>query len=459
MTGADWGLRDYYAGVEDPNVSYTIILVAGEALPLAVVRQTGAVEEAFTHNLRWEPSDLLSRVPAEPRWTARPANVGYANGFLVELVQVIRARQHLSEFTDYKYFAVFRATLDVLDLSLAYMLVRRPEFYGDEEYAGHNMWESCDKLHDIDRGEDMRQEYVAISAAEAGELKQRIDATWENDILRHYVATINGNPFSVAGVPRKENSSVGPIMFTADGEFVPGDLLSQIADEPNAGAEEVTLDHAIAVMAALVRFHRDQKKAELTGGYAMFQHPNDVLDLDSAYGLTRSPDPDAPVVLPLSDFEAYRLFLRLTVRSARRQARPVDGHYYFAVLDSLRDAAEPDKAFSLIRCAADTSPRWEMFLREGEWVPTASPLTLVTLPIDAAQVQRIKARLVTGTRYFQVVNGEPGFMVLIRHTATTEETRQHPDAPWQPCDVLGRWRTEPTWTITQPPWLAARENA
>jgi hypothetical protein len=260
-------------------------------------------------------------------------------------------------------------------------------------------------------------------------------------------------------VPRRPDSSVGPIMFTSDGEFVPGDLLSQIADEPDAGVEEVTLGHAIAVMAALVRFHREQRKAELTGGYAMFQHPNDVLDIDSAYGLVRSPEPDAPVVLPLSDFEAYRLFLRLTVRSARRQARPVDGHYYFAVLDSLRDAAEPDKAFSLIRCAADTSPRWEVFLREGEWMPTASPLTLVTLPIDAAGAQRIKARLVTTTRYFQIVNGEPGFMVIIRHTATSEETRRDPDAPWQPCDVLGRWRTEPTWAITQPPWLAARETA
>jgi len=76
----------------------------------------------------------------------------------------------------------------------------------------------------------------------------------------------------------------------------------------------------------------------------------------------------------------------------------------------------------------------------------------------AAEVQRIKAHLVTGIRYFQIVNGEPGFMVTIRHTATSEETRQHPDLPWQPCDLLGRWRIEPKWTITQPPWLAEREN-
>ncbi|MDT7783360.1 MAG: hypothetical protein QOF58_1779 [Pseudonocardiales bacterium] len=458
MISEEWGLRDYYAGVEDPNVSYTIILVAGEQLPLAVVRKTGAVEEAFTHTLRWEPSDLLSRVPSEPRWTAKAADVGYANGFLVEMVQVVRARQHLSEFADYKYFAVFRQTLDVLDLSKAYVLVRRPEFYGDEDYSGHNTWEACDTLHDIDRGEDMRREYVAISAAEAGELRQRIDRSWADEILRHYVVTINGNPFSVVGVPRNPNSSVGRLMFS-DGHFVPGDLLSQIEGEPGAGSEEIGYDYAVRLMAALVCFHREQKKAELTGGYAIFQRQVDVLDIDSAYGLVREPGPDDPVALPLSDSEAYRLYLRLTMRAARRNAQPVDGYYYFAVLDSLRDADAPDKAFSLIRCAADSSPRWEMFLRAGEWVPTAGPLTIVTLPIGADEVRRISARLATETRYFQIVNGEPGFMRMIRYTPTTEETREHPDAPWQPCDVLGRWRSEPSWVITAPAWLAARESA
>lgn len=168
MTGSDWAFRDYYAGVEDPNVNYTIILVEGEQLPLAVVRLTDGVEEAFTHTLRWEPSDLLSRVPAEPTWTTRPANVGYANGFLVEMIKVVRARTHLSEFADYKYFAYFRSTLDVLDLDKAHALIRRPEYYGDEEYTGHNMWEDTDRPHDVDRMEDTQGEYIAISQAEAG---------------------------------------------------------------------------------------------------------------------------------------------------------------------------------------------------------------------------------------------------------------------------------------------------
>ncbi|MEV6235340.1 hypothetical protein [Lentzea sp. NPDC051838] len=457
MINEDWGLRDFYAGVEDPNVSYTIILVAGEQLPLAVVRQTGTVEEAFTHTLRWEPSDLLSRAATEPTWTAKPASVGYANGFLVEMVRTIRARQHLSEFADYKYFAVFRETMDVLDFSKAHALVRRPEFYGDEDYAGHNTWEACDTLHDIDRGEDMRREYVAISADEADELRQKIDHIWANDILRHFVVTINGNPFSVVGVPRNPNSSVGRIMFTSDGEFVPGDLLSQVEGQPGVGADEVSYDYAVAIMAALVCFHRGQKKAELTGGYAVFRRQVDVLDLDSAYGLVREPGPDDPVALPLSDAEAYRLYLRLTVRAARRNAKPVGSYYYFAVLDSLRDAAEPGKAFSLVRCAADREPVWEMFLRQGEWVPTAGPLTLVTLPIGADDVRAISVRLETETRYFQITNGEPGFMKFVRRTPTSEATREHPDAPWQPCDVLGN--REPGWTITQPAWLAARENA
>jgi hypothetical protein len=458
MTSADWGLRDYYAGVEDPNVSYTIILVEGEQLPLAVVRQTGSLEEAFTHTLRWEPSDLLGRVPGEPRWTARPAGVGHANGFLVEIVQVVRARQHLSEFADYKYFAVFRNTMDVLDLELAHMLVRRPEYYGDEEYVGHNMWEDTDTLHDIDRGEGMRQAYVAISATEAAELKQRIDSLWEHRILRHYVVRINGTPFAVVGVPRKPDSSVGPMMFNGEGEFVRGDLLSQVADAPQCSVEEVSMDYAVGVMSALVEFQRHRKRAELTGGHAVFAHYYDRLDLDSAYALVQTPEPHHEFVLPLSNGEAYLLYLRLTMRAARRTAQPVDGHYYFAVLDSLRDAAEPDKAFSLIRCPADAAPRWELFLRPGEWLPTSGPSNSVTLPIGAEVLRGVAARLELETRYFQILNGEPGFMRFVRWTPASEETRERPGAPWQPCDLLGRWRDEPQWTITQPGWLVERET-
>ncbi len=154
----------------------------------------------------------------------------------------------------------------------------------------------------------------------------------------------------------------------------------------------------------------------------------------------------------------YRLYLRLTMRATRRTAQPVGGHHYFAVLDSLRDAAEPDKAFSLIRCPADEAPRWELFLREGEWLPTSGPLALVTLPIGAEQVRRITASLAGRTRYLQIVNGEPGFMRFIRWTPASEEAREPPDGPCQPCDLLGRWRDEPRWTITEPGWPAARET-
>ncbi|KOV83819.1 hypothetical protein ADL03_19135 [Nocardia sp. NRRL S-836] len=442
--------------MDDPDVSYTVILVEGEQLPLAVVRRTGRREEAFTHTLRWEPSDLLSRVPAEPTWTARPAEAGYANGFLVELVREVRARQHLSEFADFKYFAVFRTAVDVLDLGLAHMLVRRPEFHGDQEYAGHHMWEDTDALHDIDRGEDMRREYVAISADEAAALKQRIDTRWENEVLRYHVVRIGGTPFAVAGVPRNPHSAVGPVMFNGEGGFVRGDLLSQVADAPRCSVEEVPLDHAVSVMSALVEFQRHRSRAELTGGHAVFAHHQDRLDLDSAYALVQTPEPHHRYVLPLSHAEAHHLHLRLTMRAARRAARPVDGHYYFAVLASLRDAAEPDRAFSLIRCPADAAPRWELFLRPGEWLPTSSPLTLVTLPIGAEQVERITAALAGRTRHLQIVNGEPGFLRIVRWTPASEETREGPDGPWQPCYLIGRWRDEPTWTITEPGWPVER---
>lgn len=459
MVDSDWGLRDYYAGDEDPNVTYTVILVAGQSLPLAVVRLTGGVEEAFTHDLRWEPSTLLSRVPGEPAWTAKPANVGYANGFLVEMVQVIRARTHLSEFADYKYFAYFRRTVDVLDLRNAHALIRRPEYYGDQEYMGHNTWEDTDRPHDVDRGEDTQGDYVAISAQEAAEFRQRLDAWWANEALRHYVIKVNGNPAAVAARSRSASASVREMVFDAESGFGPGEIVSRAEQDPIAAVEEVPYDYAVRVMAALVCFDRDQRRAGLTGGYATFQRQVDVLDLDSAIGISREPGPGTEgVSLPLSDFEAYRLFLRLSLRLARREARPVHGYYHFAVLDSLRDAADAGKAVSLIRCPADAAPRWELFLRPGEWLPTSGPLRLVTKPIGEADLHAIAARLSGETRYLQIVNGEPGFMRVIRWSPHGEATREHPDAPWQPCDVLGRWRQEPAWTITEPTWLRASET-
>ncbi|ANZ40151.1 hypothetical protein BBK82_33070 [Lentzea guizhouensis] len=86
----------------------------------------------------------------------------------------------------------------------------------------------------------MRQEYVAISAAEAAKLKQRINEVWERELLRHFVVKINGAPFSVVGLSRNPNSSVQQLIFDSTGAFEPGDLLSRVRDELRCSVEELT---------------------------------------------------------------------------------------------------------------------------------------------------------------------------------------------------------------------------
>lgn len=384
-----WGLRDFFPGDEDPNVRYVIILVEGQGLPLAVVRLTGTVEEAFTHNLCWEPSDLLGRAPSEPMWTVRDANVGYANGFLVEMIRVIRARTHESELTDYKYYASFKDTLGVLDVDKADRLIRRPEGSVEEEYAGHEMWERSDKLHRIDSGHDTHEEYVALSDAEAARLKRLIDDRWDRG-CSHHIVLVDQRPVAVVvKVRNSPDDEHGELAYTGEAEPQPSRLLDQATREPRMHAVEVTMTTAVEMMAALTRLRRMNEPAGLTGGYALFERLTDVLDLDSAIEVVPGRNDRQQIFVPLSPLEAEQVSLRLHVREARRNAEPIDGHHYFAVFPRLKDVLDLGSASSVIRVAADGSGQWETYQREGEWLRTSKPSKLHTLPLAESDLKRV----------------------------------------------------------------------
>ncbi len=443
MSHADWGLRDYYAGDEDPNVRYLVILVEGEQLPHAVVRLTGTTEEAFTHNLTWEPSDLLSRVPDEPQWTAHEANLGYANGFLVEMVCAISAATHDSELSDYKYYAVFKDTKDVVDLGKAYMLVRRSEAYCEEEYAGHNLWERTDKLYRLDSGRDWTEEYIAISEAGARFLRQKIDAIWVTWYRHHVVFFADGTPYAVVVVAKDPQRRREPQEFTGDGQFRPTKVLDKVSA---SSVQEIDFDSAVRIMAELVQ----QRGAgwETPGGYAVFHQPTDVLDPDSAYAIVREPGPEHEIVLPLSSTESERLAARLHVRNAKKGAAAVGGYHHFAVFENTAATMDVNNAYTVIRRAVDGPERWEMFLRPGEWPPTARPRKEHTLPIGEADLDRITGRLTMAEhRYFEFRCRARGPVALVRLTATTEESSL--DLGWQPSDVFARLPHEPTWYVDE----------
>ncbi|MEV6906579.1 hypothetical protein [Amycolatopsis sp. NPDC051071] len=443
MSRSDWGLRDYYAGDEDPNIRYVVILVEGERLPHAVVRLTGTTEEAFTHNLRWEPSDLLHRVPDEPRWTAREAEVGYANGFLVQMVREISAATHESELADYRYYAVFKNSEDVVDLSKAYLLIRRPQPNREEKYAGHNLWEYTDKLYRLGSGRDWTEEYIAISEAGAQFLKQQVDANWAALWRHHVVFFADGTPYAVVVTAKDPQSRTQPREFIGDGQFRPTEVLDKVSA---SSVQETDFDSAVRIMAELVRGRNAGRKAP--DGYAVFHHPADVLDPDSAYAIVQEPGPEHEVVLPLSSMESERLAARLHVRDAKRRAAPVGGHQYFAVFQSTMATTDVNNAYSVVRRTTDVPGRQEMFLRPGEWLPAASPRDEHTLAISQADLGRVTGRLdAAEPRYFEFRCRERGPVALVRLTATAEESAR--DLGWEPSDFFTRLHKEPTWYVAE----------
>ncbi|MGW6443146.1 hypothetical protein [Lentzea sp. NPDC055074] len=369
-------------GSEDPSVRYVVVLVGGQRLPLAVVRVTGAVEEAFTHELRWEPSDLLGRVPSEPDWEARDTDAVQANGFLVEMVTEIRARTHESELTDYRYYASFKDALGVLDLAGVDRLIRRPGGTVEEEYAGHETWEPSDKLHRIDSGQDVHEAYVALSLTEAARAKTLIDAQW-NRGCTHHVVLVDDRP--VAAVTSVVDDPDAELAFTGEPEPQLSRLLAQATREPRMTAVQTSMATVVETMARLTLQWRARARAGETAGYAVFHRLTDVLDLDSAHAVVATPEDRFST--PLNASEHEDLTARLRVRDARRTAEPIDGHFYFAVYSGLREVVDLDRARSLIR--VDDSGRWEASLPGGQWEPTGKPRQLHTLPLTGAELARL----------------------------------------------------------------------
>ncbi|MFI6102261.1 hypothetical protein ACIA8G_42490 [Lentzea sp. NPDC051213] len=413
------------------SVKYFVILVEGQRTPHAVVRLTGAVEEAFTHTLRWEPANLLSRVPAEPTWTVREEELGYANGFLVSLVRGVRFQRYESPLTDYRYYAVFKDTIGVLDLDNAYMLIRRPDDYTEETYTGYGRWGGTDKLYRLDSGRDWTEEYIPVSEAEAEYLKQRIDARWA-EIRRHYILSVDQRPLAVVAVHKDPDARDREVAFMGD-DFVQSELMSGAEREPSVVVHEVRFASAVEMMAIFTRLRRESTVAQLTGGYAVFHRPTDVLDLYAAEEIVRKPKRTDLTVVPVSVPEAQQVALRIFVRHERRHVKPIDGHHYFAVFPSRTDVLDVRNAHSVVRCTPDQA-RWELFLRKGVWLRSARPRTVFPLPIGKADVRRLTTMLkATRVRYFEV-RGELGPVAHVRLDGRNEASVR--DLGWEPSDLL-----------------------
>jgi hypothetical protein len=187
------------------------------------------------------------------------------------------------------------------------------------------------------------------------------------------------------------------------------------------------------------------------GGFAVFRHEADMVDLRSAYAVVDELLPEHRYALSLAPFEGDRLAGIVALLAARRRAEPVEGRYYFAEFERLDDVADLDRAHALIRCPSSGDGKWETYLQEGAWVRGKEPRDRVVLPVGRDDLERtIRGRETAEVRYFDVWHGlavKDGYYLhdLVRRTGSADETPD--DLGWQHTDVLGR--LEPGWWVAE----------
>ncbi|MBB5856484.1 hypothetical protein ACFQ05_26730 [Amycolatopsis umgeniensis] len=178
------------------------------------------------------------------------------------------------------------------------------------------------------------------------------------------------------------------------------------------------------------------------GGFAVFRHEADMVDLRSAYAVVDELLPEHTYALPLAPFERDSLAGIVALLAARRRAEQVKGHYYFAEFESLDDVADLDRAHALIRSPSSGDSEWETYLQEGVWVRGKEPQRRIVLPVGRDDLERaIRGRETAEVRYFDVWfrSSPKGWYLLhdyVRRTGSVDET---PDGPrWRHTDVLER---------------------
>lgn len=351
------------------------------------------------------------------------------------------------ELADIRYYAVFKNGVGGMDR--ASMLVRRPEGHREDEYVGHGLWVDTDKLYRLDSGRDWTDDYIAITEAQALELRSLIDESVATQ-WHHHVISADGTPFAVVLTVRNPESSVRPRKISRYGYRgrEETDLLDRVADEPTWSVEEVEPAAAGEALARIEQRRRDTP--EWTGGHAVFRTLIDVLDLDSACAVVPEPGEEHEFTVRLDRWEAERLTPLLRIRNAKRRASPVGDHQYFAFFNNVHESTDLRNAYSVIRSTVDAWPqRWEMFLRPGEWLPGVPPSSTDTvLPLGEADLATVTARLAAGeSRYLRVRCRSGGPVALLRLTGTTEESAR--DLGWEPSDVLTRLPAEQSWFVLE----------
>jgi hypothetical protein len=212
--------------------------------PYAVVRKIPSAEEAFTRDLRWEPSALLGR--ADLRVEELP-HQGAAKDPRAAIEIGVRAERQRARGGPEHFTLWPRSCFHPQQFS---SVIRRADA-GEEVHVGHSGWVRSRMLDDVD--DDPFYRALPISVEEAEEILAH------RSKLRCY-HVLSGNdtcdlPFAVVQVDGEHEEA-----FTRDLVWAPSDLLSRIADEPDLRVQEFlpnwTPDDAAFRMARAVRRRR-----------------------------------------------------------------------------------------------------------------------------------------------------------------------------------------------------------
>jgi hypothetical protein len=254
----------------------------GAAYPYAVVRKIPSAEEAFTRDLRWEPSDLLERDDLKVEKLGHPS-AAYDPRAAMEVgvrAERLRARGGSEYFTlwDRVDFAPGESTP-------FFSVIRRTEA-GEEVHVGRSGWVPSRMVRGIERGKFPFYRALPITAEEAEEIiAQRSGPRCYHVLSGHDGLDL---PFAVVQVDGEHEEA-----FTRDLVWGPSDLLSRVAGERGLRVEEFlpnwTADNAAFRMAGAVRRRRRSIEWESEHWYfAIFPDEVAALDLANAHEIVRT---------------------------------------------------------------------------------------------------------------------------------------------------------------------------
>ncbi|WP_394621507.1 hypothetical protein JNUCC0626_21130 [Lentzea sp. JNUCC 0626] len=227
---------------------------------------------------------------------------------------------------DYTYYALFRNMAHGPASESADALVRSFGPFDEQQYLGHHRWEWTGVLEDARRFKGRYDDSYEVTEAEAAQIRLLIDA-------------------------RQDTA---------------GDLAQE----------------ALSIQAKRAARHPD-------GAFASYRTAIDMIDFESACSVTDDLPPDHGPALRVAIYERPKLEAWIALRTARRQAEPVDGHYYFALFRSLRDVLDLSGAHTLIRCPDTGRIPWEIY-RDG-WEKGGHPGSEWALPLARADIDRVQA--------------------------------------------------------------------